>query len=124
MKYQLSNCEIKQLSENVFEATPKKGIVVDKNCAEQCYKLWNDIRNKPFGLLVNCRNLFSRSFEGARDMGKHPLQQQTALLIKEDDYHHSTQLRLALQIKEMSGYLWNHKVFTDKAEAIEWLSDS
>jgi hypothetical protein len=72
VKHQLTNCMIKQLSKNVFEIIPKEGIVVDKECVGECWKLWDSTREEPFGLLINCKNHFSWSFEGSRDMAKHP----------------------------------------------------
>ena len=123
MKYQLSNCMIKQLSKNVFEIIPKEGIVVDKECVGECWKLWDDKREEPFGLLINCKNHFSQSFEGSRDMAKHPLIQKTVFLCAEEDDHSKKQLSLLLQIKEMSGHYWSHKIFTDRIQALKWLSD-
>ncbi len=122
MKYQLSNCEIEQLSDNVFETTPKEGIVVDKKCASECHDLWDDIRDKPFGLLINCKNSFSLSLDGCLDIGKHPLQQKTAIFcgsISELEMKGRT----TSQIKE-AGHSWNdYKMFSDRDEAIKWFSD-
>jgi hypothetical protein len=115
---------IKQLSKNVFEIIPKEGIVVDKECVGECWKLWDSTREEPFGLLINCKNHFSWSFEGSRDMAKHPLIQKTVSLCNEDDDHTKNQLGLMLQIREMSGHYWSHKIFTDRIQALKWLSDS
>jgi len=122
MKHQLPYCEIEQLSENVFEITPKEGTIVDRNNLDDLHCFWNKLRSKPFGLLVNCENQFSRSFEGSRDMGKHPLTKKIAFLCSEDDRHSKRQLDLTQQIKKMDGHFWNHKVFSDRNEAIEWLT--
>ena len=122
MKHQLSYCEVEQLSDNIFEKTPKEGVVVDKNCLDECWSFWNNLTKKPFGLLVNWKNQFSFSFEGSRDIGKYSLIQKTAILINESDHHSKKQLSLALQVKKMNGHYYNHKVFTDREEAINWLS--
>ncbi len=123
MKYQLSNCQIEQLAENIFEVTPRKGIVIDRKCVDECETLWNKIRDKPFGLLVNCENSFSLSFEGSRDAGQHPFQQKTAILCNDYVDGSEKKLKLTRQIKIMSGFFCDHQVFTDRDEAIKWLSD-
>lgn len=123
MKYELSHCEIEQVSENVFEGTPKVGIVVDKECVDECWKHWEKTRQEQFGLLINCKNKFSFSFEGAKDAFNHPLQLKTAIFCDENDYQSQNNLRFILQVKEMTLYCWNHKLFYDRNEAIEWLSD-
>ncbi len=122
-KYELTNCRIEQLSENVFEATPQEGIVVDRICVDECETLWNEIRDNPFGLLINCKNTFSLSFEGSRDVGQHPFQQKTAILCNGYADGSEKKLRLTQQIKEMAGVFCNLKVFIGRDEAIKWLSD-
>ena len=123
MKYQLSYGEIEQLADNIFEITPKKGIIVYKNIIDEGRDFWNNLRDNPFGLLINCKNKFSRSFEGSRDMGKYPLQQKTAFLFGKDDTESTKQLETTLEIKQMSGVFFYHKVFSDRDEAVKWLSD-
>ena len=123
MKYQLSNCEIEQLSDSIFEATPKENIVVDQKCLDECWKHWDDSQKEPFGLLINCKNCFSFSFEGAKGIGEHPFQQKTAILCDKNDFESRKYFRLVLQIKEMSSHSMNHKLFYDREEAIKWLSD-
>jgi hypothetical protein len=86
MKYQLSYCDIEQLSDNVFETIAKKGITLDKKCADESWIFWQHLRDKPFGLLINCEIPFHYSFEGAREIGKHPLQQKTAILLNNDKF--------------------------------------
>jgi hypothetical protein len=122
MKYQLSYAEIEQLSENIFEKIPKKEVVVDRNCLEESWDLWNKLRDEPFRLLINCKNRHRFSYEGSRDLGKHSLLQKTAILCDDEDYESKRQLQLTLQIKKMSAHFWNHKVFTDREEAINWLT--
>ncbi len=123
MKYELSKCVVEQLSENIFQVTPHEGIVVDKNYLDEIWKLWDDLRDKQFGVLINCKNQFSRSFEGARDTGKHHLNQKVAFLCKEDDYHTKKHWALTKQIKKMTAGNIHHQFFTDRDEAIKWLSD-
>ena len=122
MKHQLSKAVIEQLSSNIIEIIPNKGIVVDKNYLDECWKFYDEQREKPFGLLINLKNQHSCSFEGSRDTGAHPLIQKTAFLCKEDDYS-KKHLDLILQVKEMVGHFWNHEIFYDREKAIEWLSD-
>ena len=123
MKYQLSFCEIEQLSENIFEVVVKEGTMLDKKCADEVWTFWNDLRDESFGLLVNCKNKYTRSFEGSLEVGKHPLQQKTAYFCNADDHYSKEQLEITLQIIEMTDHSGNHKVFTDRAEAIIWLAD-
>ncbi len=123
MKYKLTNCDIEQLSENVFEASPKEGIVIDRICLDECATIWNEKRDNPFGLLINCKNSFSFSFEGARDAGQHPLQQKTAFLCNDNADKLEMKLRWTQQVKEMSGIFCNLRAFADREEAIKWLSD-
>jgi hypothetical protein len=123
MKYQLSNCEIEQLSDSIFEATPKEGIVVDKKCVDECWKHWDDTQQEQFGLLINCKHAFSFSFEGARDIYNHPLQQKTAIFVDKKDYESQENITFILRVKETSGLFLNCEIFTDRDEAIEWLSD-
>jgi len=123
MKYQLSFCEIEQLSDNVFETVVKEGIVLDKNCSDEVCNFWNNLRDKPFGLLVNCKNKYSRSFEGSLEVGKHPLQQKTTYFCNADDRYSKEQLKTTLQIIKMTKHSANHKIFSDRDNAINWLSD-
>ncbi len=123
MKYQLTNCEIEQLSDNVFETTPKEGIVMDKKCTSECHDLWDDIRDKPFGLLINCKNSFSLSLDGCRRISKHPLQQKTAIFCV-NIVELETKFRTTAQIKENMGHSWdNYRMFSSRDHAIKWLSD-
>ncbi|MBU0484943.1 MAG: hypothetical protein KKB30_10570 [Proteobacteria bacterium] len=121
MKYSLSYCDITKISENIFEVVSKEGIVIDKNCAEEAWHFWDGLRKEPFGLLVNTQNSFSHSFEGARDIGLHPLQKKTALLSCNDKQE--TEFKTALQIKQVTGHNASHKTFRNRNEAIEWLND-
>ncbi len=122
-KHQLSFCEIEQLSENVFELIPKKGITVDKNVIDEAKDFWNKLRDRPFGLLINCKNQFTRLFVGSLDMGKTPIQPKTALVFAKKDARSAQQLKTTLEIKATTGHFFHHKVFTDREEALEWLSD-
>lgn len=81
MKYTLSFCDIIQIADNIFETIDREGITIDKECADDAWKFWDGLRKKPFGLLVNCKNSYSFSFEGAREIGTHPLQKNTAILV-------------------------------------------
>ncbi len=123
MKYQLSKCVVEQISDNIFELIPDKGVVADKNYLDECWNLWDDLRDKPFGLLINLKNPYIRSFEGSRDMGKHPLTEKIAFFCSEDDHRSKNQLKLTEQIKISTGHLWNYQFFSDRDKAIEWLSD-
>jgi len=122
MKYQLSYCDIERLSDNILEVTPKKGIVVNQNTLNEYWALLDEIQNKPFGLLINRKNTYFRSFVGSMEIGKHPLQKRTAILYS-NNKELERQLRKTQEIKKMSGHHWIHKVFTDRDEAIKWLSD-
>ena len=121
MKHHLSFCNIEQLSHNVFETVAKKNTVIDKNCANESWIFWHHLRDKPFGLLVNCQNLYSHSFEGSREIGKHPLQQKTAILLNNNEL--KTELETTIEIKQSTGDDTPHQFFTDRNEAIKWLSD-
>ena len=123
MKYKLSFSEIEQLSENIFEVVVKEGIVIDKNFTDEAWNFWDQLRDKPFGLLVNCKNKYSRSFEGALEIGKRHLQQKTAYLYNNDDHHSKEQLETTLKIIKLTNPSGNHEIFTDREEAIKWLSD-
>ncbi len=123
MKHQLSFCEIKQLSDNIFEAIPREDIVINKKCIDEYLILVDELRDEPFGLLINCKYPHSRSFKGSRDIGKHPLEQKTAIFYSNGDYGTAIRLNVTRQIKQMTGHSWNHKVFSDRDEAIRWLSD-
>jgi hypothetical protein len=114
MKYQLFNCEIELLSDNIYETTPKENIVVDQKCLGECWKCWDEQREEPFRLLINCKNCFSFSFEGAKGIGEHPLQQKTAIFCDKNDYQSRGNVRFMLQVKKMTGHFWNHKVFNLK----------
>jgi len=81
MKYQLSFCEIEQLSDDIFEVTINAGVTIDEKCAEEARTFWHELRTKPYRLLVNNKNQFSYSFMGAHTIGEHPLEQKTAVLV-------------------------------------------
>ena len=121
MKYHLSFCDIEQLSHNVFETIAKNGIVLDKDCANESWIFWQHLRDKPFGLLVNCQNSYSHSFEGSRQIGRHPLQQKTAILLNNDALE--AEMKTVIEIKKMTENYTQHQIFSDRDEAIKWLSD-
>lgn len=120
MKYELSFCEITQLSDNIFESVDKEGIVIDKKCSYENYQFWDELRSEPFGLLINCKNLYSITFQGAQTLGSHKLQYKTATLLTNSSQ--ATAMKTFLSIKESIGIPYkNHKFFTDRNEALEWL---
>lgn len=121
MKYRLSFCEIEQLSDNVFETIPKEGIVLDKKCVDEVWNHWDKIRENPFGLLVNYKNTYTHSYEGARYVGKHPLQRKTAILCTNHEL--KEEIQKVIKIKKMEGSYIYHQVFSDRNEALKWLSD-
>jgi len=121
MKYRLSFCQIEQLSDNVFETIPKESIVLDKKCVDEIWSHWDKIRDKPFGLLVNAKNRYTHSVEGARYVGKHPLQRKTAILCTNLEL--KKEIEKVIKIKKMGGNYIYHKVFSKRDEAIKWLSD-
>ncbi len=79
MRYQLSFCEIEQLSDNTFEVTTAEGAVIDDKCAKEANDFWLNLREEPFSILVNTNNSFSFSFIGSIEIGKNPLRKKTAL---------------------------------------------
>ncbi|MCK4838636.1 MAG: hypothetical protein KAS94_07505 [Desulfobulbaceae bacterium] len=119
MKYQLSFCEVEQLSDNIFEVTINHGTEIDKECAQEALIFWHELRKEPYGLLVNSKNSFSYSFRGAQKIGAYPLERKTAALI--NDNISMVQMSLVLDMKKMAGYVGNIKVFHDREEAIAWL---
>ena len=123
MEYKLTNCVIKQLSDNIFEIIPNKNIIVDRIYLEECWKFYDEQIKKPFRLLINLKNQHSCSFEGSRDTGTHLLIQKTAFLCNEDDDHTKTHLDSIMLTKRITKFFWRNHTFTDKNEAIKWLSD-
>jgi hypothetical protein len=123
MKYSLSFCEITEISKDIYETISKEGVILDKSCAEEAYNFWDKIRDKPFGLLVNHKISFSHSFEGGRDIGNHPLQRKTALLVYNNTQ--KSNFETALQVKNATAQhsLSPHKIFIDRNQAIEWLKE-
>jgi hypothetical protein len=121
MKHSLSFCDVFQISENVFEAVAKEGVIIDKKCSEEAWNFWDTLRNEPFGLLVNHETSFSHSFEGSRDIGRHPLQNKTALLTYNNKQEQ--EFKMALKIIKITGRHSPHKIFNDREKAIEWLND-
>ena len=121
MKHQLSFCEIEQLSSNVFEIISKNGIIFDENCTNEISIFWHYSRNKPFGLLINCQNQNSRPFEASREIGKHPLQQKTAILLNYADLENK--MEISAEIKKLIEDYTQHQFFSDRDKAIKWLSD-
>jgi len=121
MKYQLSFCEIEQISDNVFEITHNEGTIINKECADESWNFWDKLRDKPFGFLINCNNTYKYSFEGSQVIGKHPFRLKTAMFCNDDKK--LTEMKTAVELKKMMENSTNHRFFTDKAEAINWLSD-
>ena len=120
MEYSLSFCNIYQIADDIFETIDKEDVIIDHKCAEESWNFWNELRKEPFALLVNCKNSFSFSFEGAQHIGKHPFQKKTAFLI--EDASQRKKLELAMEIKEKVGHSYDYKVYSDREEAIKWLS--
>lgn len=121
MGQSLSFCDINEISENVYETVAKEGIILDAECAKEALDFWDKQCKEPFGLLVNSQNSFSHSFEGAREIGKHPLQTKTALLVYSEKQ--ASEFKAALQIKQVTHHHARHKIFDDREKAIEWLKD-
>ena len=119
MKYKLSFCEIEQLSDNIFEVTINAGAVIDEKCAEEAEIFWNDLRTKPYELLVNNKNRFSYSFMGSQKIGEHSLERKTAVLV--EDPISKGQMSTVLDLKKMVGSPGNRKVFRGRNEALKWL---
>ena len=119
MKYELSFCEIEQLSDSIFEVTINEGATIDEKFAEEARIFWHGLRKEPYGLLVNNKNRFSYSFMGAQKIGEHPLERKTAVLI--DDKISKNQMSTVMDLKKMTGNVENRKVFQDRDEAIKWL---
>ena len=119
MKYSLSFCDVYQISDDIFETIDKEGIEIDNNCAEESWDFWDKLRKEPFGLLVNCKNSFSLSFNGDQKIGCHPLQQKTAILVNNSNQR--KQIDVMMEIKKSVGHPYHHKVFSEREEAIKWL---
>ena len=88
MRYQLSFCEIEQLSDSIFEVTTAEGAVIDDKCAKEANDFWLKLRKEPFCLLVNTINSFSFSFTGSIEIGKNPLRKKTAGFSEETHCFH------------------------------------
>ena len=119
LKYQLSFCEIEQLSDHIFEVTINDGAIIDEKCAEEAQMFWHNIIKDPYGLLVNNKNRFSYSFIGSQKIGDHPLERKTAVLI--DGPISKNQMSTVIDLKKMAGNAENRKLFQDRNEAIKWL---
>ena len=120
MNHQLSCCEIEQLSENVFEKIPKPDIVIDRNCANESWIFWHHLRKAPFGLLVNFDDPYYHTSLGSREILTHPLQQKTAILLNNAELE--TEFKKIVKKKEVAGDYTHYKIFTDRDNAIDWLS--
>ncbi len=46
MKYELSFCEIEQLSVNIFEVIINEGAIIDEKCAEEGRIFWHNLRKE------------------------------------------------------------------------------
>ena len=119
MGYQLSFCEIEQLSDNTFEVTTAEGAVIDDKCAKEANDFWQKIRKEPFSLLVNTKNSFSFSFTGSIEIGKNPLRKKTAILLS--NKKRKGEVAMTLELKKTENYSEKTRCFHDRAEAIEWL---
>lgn len=91
-----------QISDNIFEVIDREGIIIDEKRAEEAWKFWNELRAEPFGVLVNCENSFSISFEGAQEIAKHPLQRKRAVIV--DNFRQEQQIKTTMKIKEVLGH--------------------
>jgi len=120
MKYQLTFCDIEQLSDNVFEGIPKEGVKLDRNCFDEYRNFWEKLQDKPFGLLINCEKPFLFSFEGSKNASPHPLQQKTAILLNTNKLKEN--IKAAVKIKKLIENNTTIEFFTDREEAILWLS--
>ena len=122
MRYQLSFCEIEQLSDNIFEVTTAEGAVIDDICAKEANDFWLKLRKKPFCLLVNNINSFSFSFTGSIEIGKNPLRKKTAILL--NNKKTENQVATTLDLKKTANFSEETRCFNDRTKAIEWLKDA
>ena len=100
MKYQLSFCEIEQLSDNIFEVTTAEGTVIDDKCAKEANDFWLNLRKDPFCILINNRNSFSFSFTGSMEISKNPLRKKTAILL--NNKKTEAEVSMTLDLKKSS----------------------
>lgn len=122
MRYQLSFCEIEQLSETIFEVTTAEGAVIDDKCAKEANDFWLKLRKNPFCLLVNNINSYSFSFTGSLEIGKNPLRKKTAILL--NNKKTESQVAITLDLKKTANFSEETRYFNDRTKAIEWLKDA
>ncbi|MCF8057044.1 MAG: hypothetical protein K9K37_10445 [Desulfocapsa sp.] len=118
MKYSLSFCNITQITDNIFEVFENKNVTIDKECADESWKFWDELRTEPFSLLVHCSEI-PLSFQGAQEIGRHPLHQKVALFI--DTPGQEQKLEVVMDVKKMIGTPLRYNVFYDREKAMEWL---
>ena len=118
MKYSLSFCDITQIAGHIFEVIENENVTIDKECADESWKFWVELRTEPFNLLVHCSEI-PLSFRGAQEIGMHPLHQKIALLINNPGQEQK--LEVVMDIKKMIGRPLQYKVFNDREKAMEWL---
>ncbi len=119
MRYQLSFCEIDQLSAYIFEVTTAEGTVIDDKCAKEANDFWLNLRKEPFCLLVNTENSFTFSFTGSIEIGKNLLRKKTAILLSNKKT--KGEVAMTLDLKKTENHSEETCCFHDRAEAIEWL---
>lgn len=120
MRYQLSFCEIEQLSDNTFEVTTAEGAVIDDKCAKEANDFWQKLRKEPFSILVNTKNSFSFSFTGSIEIGKNPLREKTAILLSNKKT--KGEVAITADLKKSVNFFEETRCFHDRAEAIKWLN--
>jgi hypothetical protein len=119
MRYQLSFCEIEQLSDNIFEVTTAEGAIIDDKCAKEANDFWLNLRTEQFSILVNSENSFSFSFTGSIEIAANPLRRKTAILLSNKKT--KADVEMTLDLKRTKNPLEESRCFHDRAEAIEWL---
>ena len=119
MRYQLSFCEIEQLSDNIYEVTTAEGTVIDDQCAKEANEFWLNLRKEPFFILVNTENSFTFSFTGSIEIGKNPLRKKVAILLSNKKT--KGEVAMTVDLKKTENYSEETRCFHDRVEAIEWL---
>lgn len=120
MRYELSFCEIEQLSDNIFEVTTAEGTVIDEKCAKEANDFWLNLRKVPFCILVNTENSFTFSFTGSIEIGNNPLRKKTAILLSNKKT--KGEVAITQDLKKTDHFSEETRCFHDRTEAIEWLS--
>lgn len=116
--HQLGFGDINILQGNIAEVVFHEGIELDLPMVREYHNFLLRHMQYPFGVMVNKRNSYTYTFEAQLNIDSMHEVKAIAFV----SHSEITQISAECIADMPRNIAWNYKIFTDRAEALEWLS--